>query len=332
MRAMHSIVPGGPDSLVLAEGLPVPSPGADEVLVRVHAAGLNFPDLLRIEDRYQERVPRPFAPGSEVAGVVTAVGSAVSEIRPGQRVMAITGWGGLAEQVAVAATKVSAIPDAMPFDDASAFLVTYGTAYHALRDRAALQPGETLVVLGASGGVGLAAVELGKAMGARVVAAASTAEKLEIARQAGADATVCYCGADGATLAPRELTAALKQACGPDGAAVVFDPVGGDLAEPTFRAIGWGGRYLVIGFATGISSLPLNLPLLKGASVIGVFWGESVTRNPAAHRQDVDDLLGLYIAGSIRPRIHGRWPLENAAEALTLLGSRRATGKLVVLL
>lgn len=332
MRALLSVEKGGPDTLVLLDDVEVPTPAEGEVRIRIHAASLNFPDLLRIEDKYQERVPRPFAPGSEVAGVVDALGSGVDDLAIGQRVMAMTSWGGLADYVCAPRAKVSTIPDAMPFDQASALLVTYGTTWHALEHRAALRAGETLLVLGASGGVGLAAVELGKALGARVVAAASSLEKLEVAREAGADATVLYPTGDITGAQQKELAAALKAACGPDGASVVFDPVGGAYSEPTFRVIGWQGRYLVIGFATGIASLPLNLPLLKGASIVGVFWGEWVERDPAGHHAAVVKLAELYEEGRIHPRVHGTWPLEKGGEALAFLASRKAMGKLVVTL
>ncbi|WP_290685838.1 MULTISPECIES: NADPH:quinone oxidoreductase family protein [unclassified Haematobacter] len=332
MRALLSVRTGGPETLVLVSDAAIPQPGPGEVLIRVHAASLNFPDLLRLEDKYQERPPRPFSPGSEVAGVVAAVGSGVHGLALGERVMAVTSWGGMAEYVAVPEAKVSLIPEGMPFDEASALLVTYATTWHALKQRADLRAGETLLVLGASGGVGLAAVELGRAMGARVVAAASSAEKLAVAKAAGADAGIVYPTGQFTPDQQKALSADLKAACGPQGAAVIFDPVGGAYSEPAFRAIGWGGRYLVIGFATGIASLPLNLPLLKGASVVGVFWGESVERDPAGHQRAVAELAELYAEGQIRPRIHATYPLDRGAEALAFLASRKAMGKLVVTL
>ncbi len=331
MRAILSHEPGGPETLVYTVDAIVPEPAPTEVRIRVHATALNFPDLLRIEDRYQERAPRPFAPGSEVSGVIEKVGSQVRDLQVGQRVMGMGGWGGLAEFACVAQHRVSAIPDTMNFEEAAAFLVTYGTGWHALKQRADLRPGEVLLVLGASGGVGLAAIELGKAMGARVVAAASTPEKLKIATEAGADAVVAYPTGDLDETARKALSKAFKAACGGGGASVVFDPVGGAYAEPAFRALDWGGRHLVIGFATGIASLPMNLPLLKGASLIGVFWGDSVERDPAGHQVNVKALLEMYQKGLIRPSIHGRWPLDRAPEALALLASRQATGKLIVL-
>lgn len=330
MRALLSLEKGGPESLVLVEDAPVPEPAPGEVRIRIRASALNFPDLLRIEDRYQHRPPRPFAPGSEVAGTVDAVGEGTGGFAPGQRVMAMTGWGGLAEYVCVPAEKVSPLPEGMSFEEGSALLVTYGTTWHALTRRAGLRPGEVLLVLGAAGGVGLAAVELGRAIGARVVAAASTPEKLALARAAGAAEGVLYPAGDLPEDGQRALTAAFKAACGPEGADVIYDPVGGPYAEPAFRAIGWGGRHLVIGFAAGIARLPMNLPLLKGASVLGVFWGQSVERDPAGHQAAVAELSALYARGLLRPRIHATWPLERGGEALAALASRRAMGKLVV--
>ncbi|WP_323038955.1 NADPH:quinone oxidoreductase family protein [Gemmobacter sp.] len=332
MRALHSVVAGGPETLVLHDDVAVPDPGPGQVRIRAHAVSLNFPDVLMIQDRYQVRPPRPYAPGSEVAGVVDAIGAGVSGFHIGQRVMAVTSWGALADHVLAAASKVSPIPDTMPFDQASALLVTYATTWHALKHRGQLRAGETLLVLGASGGVGLAAVELGKAVGARVVAAASSQEKLAAARAAGADAVVQYPTGDLTGDQKRDLSAAFKAACGDQGASVVFDPVGGAYAEPAFRALGWQGRHLVIGFAAGIAALPMNLPLLKGASVVGVFWGESVERDPAGHQAAVAELAGLYQQGLIRPRVHLTLPLDRAAEGLALLQSRSAIGKIVVTL
>lgn len=332
MRALLSLEKGGPESLVLVTDAPVPEPGPGEVRIRIHASSVNFPDLLRIEDRYQHRPPRPFAPGSEVAGTVDALGAGVAGLAPGQRVMAMTGWGGLAEYVCAPAGQVSPLPEGMSFAEGSALLVTYGTTWHALTRRAALRAGEVLLVLGASGGVGLAAVELGRAIGARVIAAASTPEKLALARAAGAEEGVLYPAGDLSPADQKALTAALKAACGPGGADVIYDPVGGPYAEPAFRAIGWGGRHLVIGFAAGIASLPMNLPLLKGASLVGVFWGEAVARDPAGHRAAVAELAALYAQGLLRPRIHATFPLERGGEALAALASRQAMGKLVVLI
>lgn len=330
MRALLSMAKGGPETLVLTQDAARPEPGPGEVRIKVEASALNFPDLLLIEDQYQDRPPRPFAPGSEVAGLVEALGPGVEGFAVGDRVMAVTSWGGLAEFVCAPQAKTSPIPETMPFDEASALLVTYATAWHGLRDRGRLQPGETLLVLGASGGVGLAAVELGKALGAKVVAAASSLEKLRVASDAGADACVLYPAGDPPPARRKELAAAFKEACGPQGASVVFDPVGGAYAEPAFRAVGWGGRHLVVGFAAGVASLPLNLPLLKGADVLGVYWAEAMSRDPAGHQAAVAALVDLHARGLIRPRIHAAFPLERAGEGLALLASRQAMGKIVV--
>lgn len=271
MRALQSLKPGGPDTLEIRD-VEAPVPGPGQVAVAVHACGVNFPDSLVIEDRYQLRPTRPFSPGSELAGVVSATGEGVTSPAIGQRVSASLPFGAMAETVVVSADRCIVIPDTMPFDEAAALQVTYGTVYYALRGRAALRPGETLLVLGAGGGIGLAAVELGKALGARVVAAASSAEKLEAATALGADVGLVYPREMGPSDS-RAFAEAIRAACGGTGPDVVVDPVGGAYAEPAFRSIAWEGRYLVVGFAAGIPSMPLNLTLLKGAQIIGVFWG-----------------------------------------------------------
>jgi len=331
MRILLSTTVGGPETLEFRTDAPLPVPTPGEIRIRVHAAALNLPDLLMIEDKYQDRPPRPFAPGSEVAGVVDCVGEGVDGFRPGQRVIAVTSSGGLAEYALCPAAKVSPLPDTIPFDEASALLVTYATAWYGLTKRAALRPGETLLVLGASGGVGLAAIELGRALGARVIASASSAEKLDVAKKAGADDGLIYpSGTPMSREQQRAFTQDLKRIAGPDGVSVIIDPVGGDYVEPAFRAIGWGGRYLIVGFAAGIAALPTNLPLLKGADLIGVYWAESILRNPDEHQRAVVELCSLYMRGVIRPRIHARFPLERGIEALQLLASRKATGKIIV--
>jgi NADPH2:quinone reductase len=329
MRALLSLAPGGPDSLVIGEA-PMPEPAGAEVRIRVRAVGINYPDLLIIEDKYQYKPQRPFAPGAEVSGVVDALGPDAHGFSLGDRVMAMAGWGGLAEYVCVPAAKCSPCPPDMPFDEAAAFLMTYGTSYHALKHRARLAAGETLLVLGAAGGVGLAAVELGRALGARVVAAASREAKLEVARAAGADATVPYPAQQPDRDGQKALAAAFKQACGDAGAAVVYDPVGGTYAEPALRAIAWEGRYLVVGFPAGIPAIPLNLPLLKSCDICGVFWGASIERDPEGHRKAVSELVGLYQASRIRPRIHARFGFAQAADAIALLATRGVAGKVVV--
>lgn len=329
MKALLSKQPGGPDTLVLEE-IAEPIAGPGQVRIAVRACAINFPDLLIIQDLYQYKPPRPFAPGAEVAGVVDAVGEGVGNLRSGDRVLLSPVRGGMAEKAVGPAGNCWKIPDAMPFDEAAALLMTYGTSQHALKDRAALRPGETLLVLGAGGGVGLAAVELGKAMGARVVAAASSAEKLALARNHGADDGVQYPAGPLDKTQARALTDRLKAACGADGAQVIYDPVGGDYTEAALRAIGWQGRHLVVGFTAGIAKLPLNLTLLKSCQVVGVFWGEFTTRFPAQHAANVAALMDLYREGRIKPAITERYPLSRGAEAIARLGSRQARGKVVV--
>ena len=328
MQALLSVAPGGPDTLKLTT-LPDPAPKKGQILVRVRAAGVNFPDTLIIRDLYQMKPPRPFAPGGEIAGDVIALGDGVSDLKVGDRVLALTGHGGFAEQICIPAASAVKFPDSMPYEDAAGFIFTYGTSYHALKDRAALRPGQTLLVLGAAGGVGSAAVELGKAMGARVIAAVSSQDKADFCRDLGADETLVY---------PREmdrdaqkaLSAEIKKLAGGEGVDVVYDAVGGDYAEPALRAMAWKGRYLVVGFPAGIPNIPLNLPLLKGCDIVGVFWGASVFRDPKGHAENVNELFGLYLAGKIRPRITAKFPLEEAGKALELLEDRSVLGKVVV--
>jgi len=332
MRAILSNEPGGPASLVMGK-VPVPEPVGTQIRIRVRAVGINYPDLLIIEDKYQFKPQRPFSPGAEVSGIVDALGPQASGFAVGDKVMAMAGWGGLADYVCVAADKCSLCPPEMPFDEAASFLMTYGTSYHALKDRARLAKGETLLVMGAAGGVGLAAVELGKALGARVVAAASSEAKLEVARAAGADETVLYPSQlpeNERREGQKALTAAFKAACGADGASVIYDPVGGFYAESALRAIAWEGRYLVVGFPGGIPSIPLNLPLLKSCDICGVFWGAAIERDPEGHRKAVGELIELYRSGSIRPLIHSRFAFGEAADAIAMLATRGVTGKVVV--
>ncbi len=331
MKMVSSRAPGPPETLAVEE-VPDPVPGASQVVIAVKACGVNFPDALIIEDRYQVRPERPFAPGAEVAGVVEALGEGVTTLTVGQRVIGFSSWGGMAEKLAVDAGRCMPMPDAMPFDEGAALVMTYGTAHYALKRRADLKAGETVLVLGASGGVGLAAVELAKAAGARVIAAASSLEKALFARAAGADETMVYpkgpFDKDGA----KALSNLFKTACGAGGAQVVVDPVGGDYAEAALRAIDRGGRFLVIGFPAGIPRLPLNLVLLKGCQVVGVDWGAEVVRNPEGLARDVRELLDLYARGLIRPRISERFPLAQAGEAISRLASRQALGKVVVMI
>jgi NADPH:quinone reductase len=331
VRALLSQRVGGPETLVLAD-IPEPAAGPGEVRIAVHACGVNFPDLLIIQDLYQYKPPRPFIPGSEVAGVVEAIGEGVDKVRPGDRVLMSPVRGGMAQKVVAAAAACWKIPDSMPFDEAAALLLTYGTSQHALQDRAQLRAGETLLVLGAGGGVGLAAVELAKTVGARVVAAASSAEKLALARDRGADELVQYPPGSLDKSAARALTDRFKAACGAEGAQVIYDAVGGDYTEAALRAIGWQGRYLVVGFTAGIPKLPLNLALLKSCQIIGVYWGEYINRLPSRHAANVAALMALYREGRIKPAISERFPLQRAGEAIGRLGTREVRGKVVVMI
>ena len=330
MKALISLQAGPPETLVVRE-VADPVAGKGEVVVEIKAAGVNFPDVLIIEDKYQFKPQRPFSPGGEVAGVISSLGEGVRDLKPGDRVMASMAWGGFAERASADASRVHRLPDCMPFDDASAFSLTYGTVYYALKDRAAFTPGETVLVLGAAGGVGVAAIELAKAMGGRVVAAVSSEDKARFAREAGADDTIIYPLAPLTKDASKALAEAFKQACG-NGADIVIDVVGGDYCEPAIRAMNWGGRYLVIGFAAGIPNPPLNLTLLKSIAIVGVFWGASVGREPDLHRANLLQLFALYEAGKIRPRISARLPLAKGGEAIRALQDRKATGKLVLII
>ncbi|HVV88161.1 MAG TPA: NADPH:quinone oxidoreductase family protein [Kofleriaceae bacterium] len=323
MKALVCKELGPPERLVVEE-VADPVAGAGEVILRAHAAGVNFPDGLMIQGKYQLKPPLPFSPGGECAGVIESVGPGVTHVRPGLRVMAFTGSGAFAERVKAPAAAVMPIPDELDFVTASAFVLVYGTSYHALVDRAALRAGETLLVLGAAGGVGLSAVEIGKAVGARVIAAASSAAKLEVCRRHGADLLLDY--GDG----PAALRARLKELA-PDGPDVIYDPVGGAFSEAAFRSIGWRGRHLVVGFAAGdIPAIPLNLVLLKGASLVGVFWGDQARRAPGRVAGDVVALLGWLREGKVRPEVSAVYPLERGADAIAALLERRATGKLVI--
>jgi NADPH2:quinone reductase len=322
MKALLCKAFGPADSLVF-EDIDSPTPKSDEVLIDVHLSGANFPDTLLIEGKYQAKPAFPFSPGGEVAGVVVAVGNEVTHIKVGDRVMALTGWGGFAEQVAASADNVMPIPPSMDFTSASAFGITYGTSMHALKQRGNLQPGETLLVLGASGGVGLAAVEIGKAMGARVIAAASSAEKLAVAKAAGADELVNY--TEGSL---KEQVKALTDGRGAD---VIYDPVGGDLFDQAIRVIAWNGRLLVIGFASGrIPQLPVNLTLLKGSAVLGVFWGLFTQHQPQDNQANFQQLFAWHAEGKLKPLISEIYPLERAGEALDALSQRKAVGKLAI--
>ena len=331
MKAVLSKVTGGPETLVY-EDIPAPdAPKPGFATIDVKAVGINFPDVLMIEDKYQAKPPRPFAPGGELSGVISAVGEGVTNVKVGDRVLAQIGSGGMVEQVSAPAGRLTKIPDAMPYDIAAAFILTYGTSYHALKDRGHIKAGETLLVLGAAGGVGLSAVELGKAMGARVVAACSTQEKVDLAIKHGADAGVVYGRGPFDKDGQKALGALFKEAGGADGFNVIYDAVGGDYAEPALRSIAWEGRYLVIGFAAGdIPRIPLNLALLKGCDIVGVFWGNWTARNPGLFQQSIEELLDLYAKGKIKPYVSESFPLAKGADAIAHLGSRKAMGKVVV--
>lgn len=327
MKAVLSKTVGGPEALVI-EDVAVPVPGKNQVLIQVKACGVNYPDVLIIQDMYQFKPPRPFSPGGEVSGIVSAVGEGVSHVKAGDRVLASTGNGGMAEYCLAAAHGVMPIPDGMPFEEAAAFLMTYGTSYYALKDRADPKPGEKLLVLGAAGGVGIAAVELGKAMGLEVIAAASSQDKVDFCLGKGADTGLVY---------PRELDKDAQKKFAEDikavsggGVDIVYDGVGGNYAEPAVRAMNWEGRFLVIGFPAGIPKLPLNLTLLKSCDVRGVFWGAAVARDPKAHAQNCKELFDLYKAGKIRPHVSNSYPLDKAPDAIRELQDRKAQGKVVV--
>ena len=331
MKALLSTQVGGPETLVL-EDIPSPEAAPGCAVVSVKACGVNYPDVLIIEDRYQFKPPRPFSPGSEISGVVKAVGEGVTNLEPGDRVLGNTGSGGMREEMLIEASRLVPIPDSMPYDEAAAFLMTYGTSYYALKDRGRLRSGESLLVLGAAGGVGLAAVELGKAMGARVIAAASSREKVDLAIAHGAESGVVYPHGPFDRDGQKALADLFKQACGPNGADVIYDGVGGDYAEASLRSIAWEGRFLVVGFPAGIPRLPLNLTLLKSCQVVGVFWGAAVARDAAAHQRNVKELVDLYAAGKIRPHVSEHFPLSRAGEAIAHLASRKALGKVVVMM
>ena len=322
MRAVRCERWGGPEHLRIAE-LNLPAPGPGEVTIRIKAAGVNFPDVLIIQRKYQVQPELPFTPGAEVAGLVASVGPDVVDLRPGDRVAAFCSLGGFAEEVIVPAQACVKLPPEVAFEPAAAFLLAYGTAWHALRDRAALQAGETLLVLGAAGGVGLAAIDIAKAMGARVIAAASSAEKRAMCQSYGADETFDY--------EQEDLREAIARLTAKRGADVVFDPVGGRFAEPAFRSIAWGGRYLVVGFANGdIPALPFNLPLLKGAAIVGVFWGGYIRREPDHNRKAVLQMLAWIGEGRLRPLVSRTYALDETRQALEDMAARKLVGKVVI--
>lgn len=322
MHAWLCTNPTGVEALAWTE-MPTPEPRAGEVLIRIHAASLNFPDLLIVQDKYQIKPPLPFVPGSEYAGVVQAVGDGVTHLRAGQNVACLSGTGGFATHTIAPAARCIPLPEGFPPVDAAAFIMTYATSHHALVDRARLQAGETVLVLGAAGGVGTAAIQIAKALGARVIAAASTDDKCDLCLKVGADAVINY--------SQEDLRTAIKSLTDGKGPDVIYDPVGGHFSEPAFRSIAWRGRYLVVGFASGpIPSLPLNLALLKGASIVGVFWGEFAKREPQANAAMMAELAQWYAQGRIKPVIDRTMPMAQLPAAYAHMGARAVMGKLVL--
>lgn len=324
MKAVLCKEYGLPEDLVIEE---VESPRADrgQVVIKVKACGVSFPDTLIIQGKYQFKPPMPFSPGGELAGIVQEVGPGVEQIKAGDHVIAFTGWGGYAQEVVTEANRIIPMPDNMDFATAAIFIMTYGTSHYALKDRAHLKAGETLLVLGAAGGVGLAAVELGKVMGARVIAAASSDEKLSVCKRYGADEAINYTTED--------LKDRIKELTGGNGVDVIYDPVGGKYAEPALRGMAWEGRYLVVGFADGeIPRIPLNLALLKGCSIVGVFWGSFTARDPERNQQHLQELLSWYSQGKIKPFISATYTLEQAPQALRAMIERKVKGKVALLI
>ncbi|MEL7109066.1 MAG: NADPH:quinone oxidoreductase family protein [Pseudomonadota bacterium] len=328
MKALLSKAPGGTETLVL-EDIESPTPGKGEVIIDVKAIGVNFPDTLIIQDLYQFKPERPFSPGGEVSGVVKAVGEGVTNLQVGQHVIGSCGWGGMREELALDAARCIPIPDAVPFEEAAAFVMTYGTSYYALKDRADPKPGEKLLVLGAAGGVGIAAVELGKAMGLEVIAACSSQEKVDFCISKGADKGLVYDRGPLDRGQQKAFSNAIKEVSG-DGVDIIYDGVGGDYAEPAVRAMNWEGRFLVIGFPAGIPKLPLNLTLLKSCDVRGVFWGAHVAREPDRNQTNMTELFTMYQEGKIKPHVSETFPLSRGGEAIQYLIDRKALGKVVV--
>jgi len=328
MKAMLSTAPGGPEALEWTE-MPTPEPEKGQVRIRIRAAGLNFPDTLIIRDLYQTKPPRPFAPGGEIAGDVEAIGEGVTSVGVGDRVLALTGFGGFASHILIDAKSAVKIPDAMPYGDAACFIFTYGTSHHALKDRAQVKPGESVLILGAAGGVGAAAIELAKAAGAKVIAAVSSQEKADFCRELGADEAIVY-PLEMNRDAQKAFSDEIKSLTDKKGVDIVYDAVGGNYAEPAIRALAWKGRFLVVGFPAGIPKIPLNLALLKGAQIVGVFWGAAVHYEPEGHAENMQDLFEMYANGQVKPRISASFPLEKAADALVMMQDRKVLGKVVL--
>lgn len=330
MKALLSKASGGPETLVL-EDVADPVAGPGQILVAVKACSVNYPDVLIIEDKYQFKPPRPFSPGSEVSGIVEAVGEGVANFKVGDRVLGATGSsGGMSEKVVLNAATAYELPAERSFAEGAALILTYGTSIHALLDRGHIKEGDTLLILGAAGGVGLAAIELGVAFGARVIAAVSSEEKAKVAREAGASDVVIYGRAPFDKDQSKALSEAFKKAVGPNGADIIYDAVGGDYADPAIRSIAWEGRYLVVGFPSGIPKLPLNLTLLKSCDVCGVFWGAFTMRDPEKNRDHIARLFRLWKDGKINPRVTDTFPLAKGGDAIAKMARREAIGKLVV--
>jgi len=329
MKAIRTHEVGGPETLTLDE-IDAPTPGKGEVLVAVKACAINYPDTLMIRDLYQFKPERPYSPGGEIAGVIESVGEGVEDYAVGDKVMSGIGNGGLSEKVLVPAARMFPVPEGVPFEKAASLLLTYGTTIHGFKDRGHIKEGDVVLILGAAGGVGLSAVELAKAFGARVVAAVSSEAKGDVARKAGADEVVIYPRGEMDKAASKELAGAFKAACGPTGANIVYDIVGGQYSEPALRSIAWEGRFLVVGFPAGIAKMPLNLTLLKSCDICGVFWGAFTAREPVKFRAQVDELFDLMKAGKIDPLVSETFPLERAGDAIAKLENREAVGKLVV--
>jgi NADPH2:quinone reductase len=329
MKAVLCKAYGPPESLVI-EDVPSPKAEAGQVVISVKAAGVNFPDLLVIQNKYQFKPPLPFSPGGEVAGIVKEVGAGVTNVKVGDRVLASTGFGGFAEEVLAPAARCIQFPQNMDFVTASAFVMTYGTSHHALKDRAKLKQGETLLVLGAAGGVGLAAVEIGKVLGARVIAACSSQEKVDLCISRGADGGVVYPTGNLDRDAQKKLAEDFKKVLGGDGADVIYDGVGGGYAEPALRSIAWEGRYLVVGFPAGIPSLPLNLTLLKGCQIVGVFWGAFTARDPKGNQANLNELMEWVRDGKLKPYVSKTYKFTEASQALNDMDARKVMGKIVL--
>ena len=329
MRALLSKSTGGPETLEMGD-VPEPVAGPGQILVAVKACSVNYPDVLVIQDLYQFKPPRPFAPGGEVSGIVEAIGDGVSGFAIGDPVIALSGQNGMAEKVAVAAASAFKMPDGMSFEDGASLLMTYGTSIHAYKDRGHIKAGDNVLVLGGAGGIGISAIELAKAYGARVVAGVSSEEKAVIAREVGADEVVVYPYQPLDKDSSKALAGAFKQAAGNEGFNIVYDTVGGDYSEPAVRSIAWEGKFLVVGFPAGIAKLPLNLTLLKSCDICGVFWGAFTMRDPAANQRNIEELMQMYADGKIKPRISATFPLEKGGDAIKLLADRKATGKVVV--